>query len=421
MNKRIIFLLSFSLVLFGSFARDIAQTDSLTTTQTDIKPKEQTANTTKTFLKVSGYAQAEYQWGEPEANLIVGTANENIQKPFSRIGLRRGFIKAIYGNNIVSGTFAINVGDRGIIIQEAFFSIKSPWTGASNIKLGIFDRPFGYEISYSSSLRESPERANIIRMLFPEERDLGAMLTLKADDKSPLSIFKLEAGLFAGNGIKPETDNHKDFIGHLSAAKKWSKISLLGGISYYNGGVYQGTKDVYTMQDKSFVVNSKDENIGKFAKRQYLGFDAQLIIKNILGSTLIRGEYIQGVQPSKKGSTQSPNASTLPSYDTYIRNFNGGYIIVSQSIGKLPVSVVFKYDWYDPNTNITINDIGLNNTNESDILRDTFGIGMLWDVNKSIRLQAYFDINRNEKTQNLAGYNVDKKDNVLTCRIQYKF
>ena len=142
MNKRIIFLLSFLLVLFGSFARDITQTDSLTTTQTDIKPKEQTANTTKTFLKVSGYAQAEYQWGEPEANLRVGTANENIQKPFSRIGLRRGFIKAIYGNNIVSGTFAINVGDRGIIIQEAFFSIKSPWTGASNIKLGIFDRPF---------------------------------------------------------------------------------------------------------------------------------------------------------------------------------------------------------------------------------------------------------------------------------------
>lgn len=421
MNKRMIVLWSFSLVLFGSFAQDIAKIDSLATTKTDIKPKEQAANTNKASLKVVGYAQAEYQWGEPDANLRVGTANENTQKPFNRIGLRRGFIRAVYGNNIASGIFSINVGERGIIIQEAFFAIKSPWTGASNIKFGVFDRPFGYEISYSSALRESPERARIIGILFPEERDLGAMLTLKADEKSPLSIFKLEAGLFAGNGIKPETDNHKDFIGHLSAEKKWSQITLLGGISYYNGGVYQGTKDIYTMQDKAFVINSSDENIGKFAKRQYLGFDAQLVIKHILGSTLIRSEYIQGVQPSQSGSTQSPNASALPSYDTYIRNFNGGYLIVSQSIGKLPVSVVFKYDWYDPNTNVATNDIGLNNTNQSDIFRDTFGIGMFWDVNKNIRLQTYFDINRNEKIQNLAEYNTDKKDNVLTCRVQFKF
>ena len=44
---------------------------------------------------------------------------------------------------------------------------------------GVFNRPFGHEIGYSTSGLESPERATIIQYFFPDERDLGAMLTLR--------------------------------------------------------------------------------------------------------------------------------------------------------------------------------------------------------------------------------------------------
>ena len=105
------------------------------------------------------------------------------------------------------------------------------------VRAVIFDRPLGYEISYSSSRRESPERSNVYQLICPDERDLGGMLVLQALKSAPWSILKLEAGLFAGNGIKLETDNKRDFIGHLSASRTINKVSLGLGASYYKGKV----------------------------------------------------------------------------------------------------------------------------------------------------------------------------------------
>jgi hypothetical protein len=144
-------------------------------------------------------------------------------------------------------------------------------------------------------------------------------------------------------------------------------------------------------------------------------------VKSSLGSTQLRGEYLFGDQPGGSSSSKSPNASTLPTADTYLRNFRGGYVMLVQDLGKLPFAAVLKYDWYDPNTKISKNEIGLNNTNKGDIAQNTFGFGMLWNINASLRLQAYYEINKNEKTENLTAYNDDRKDNVFTLRMQYKF
>lgn len=54
-------------------------------------------------------------------------------------------------------------------------------------------------------------------------------------------------------------------------------------------------------------------------------------------------------------------------------------------------------------------------------MQDTFGLGMFWDANENIRLTLYFELNRNEKSENLAGHEKDIKDNAFTCRLQYKF
>ena len=380
---------------------------------------EETLNVLKKF-KVSGYVQAQYQWGEKDASLKVGNANNNPDESFNRIGLRRGRIKFSYEDNIALGVFQLDMTEKGVGIKDAYLGIKDPWVGTNALKGGIFDRPFGNEISYSSSRRESPERSTIFQTLFPEERDLGAALTLQAAKTSPWNFLKLEAGLFAGNGIKQETDNRKDFIGHLSAAKNIGSNAKWGlGVSYYNGGVFQGTENVYSMSGNEFVLDNNPDNKGKFAKREYVGIDGQFSVMSILGLSQVRAEYLFGAQPGSKGNSKSPNSSTPIVADTYLRNFGGGYVIFVQDLGRLPLSAVVKYDWYDPNTKVDRNNIGLNGTGSADLIQTTLGFGMLWRVNNNIRLQAYYELNNNEKTDNLAVN--DLKNDVFTLRLQYKF
>ena len=72
--------------------------------------------------------------------------------------------------------------------------------------------------------------------------------------------------MFAGNGMKEENDSRKDFIGNLSANKDISSDLAIGaGLSYYHGSVCQGTENIYRMEGKYFILDSRPDNKGKFA------------------------------------------------------------------------------------------------------------------------------------------------------------
>lgn len=60
-------------------------------------------------------------------------------------------------------------------------------------------------------------------------------------------------------------------------------------------------------------------------------------------------------------------------------------------------------------------------TSKTDLAQSTIGIGGIYNFNKHIRLQAYYEFNFNEKSNLVKGYENDRKDNVLTVRLQYKF
>lgn len=373
-------------------------------------------------LKISRYIQTQFQYGEKDASLKVGSFNEDKTRRFSRIGIRRGRIKMAYTQGIGSGVFQLDITEKGLSVKDAYLKLTEPWFNSISTTMGVFDRPFGYEISYSSSQRESPERSTVFQTLFPEERDLGAKITLQAPKTSPWSILTLDVGFFAGNGIKMEIDSRKDFIGHLAVnqtIKDYLKIG--GGISYYNGGVYQGSKNVYQNDGNNFFLNSDETNIGKFAKREYFGLDFQLAILSKIGLTKLTSEYLFGTQPGGISDSKSPNASVLPTSDVYIRNFQGGYVMLVQDFGSLPVSAIVKYDWYNPNTKVKGNDIGMNNTNAGDIAFNTLGLGLQWKIDNNFRMTAYYEIVKNETSTHLNGYESDRKDNVFTLRMQYKF
>lgn len=417
------------------------------------------AVTTLQKLKVSGYIQAQYQYAQTDADgnnfKLANRQNAYEQKElkdFGRFGIRRGRIKFAYEDGIASGVIQIDVTEKGInsdrnvvTFKDIYLNVKDPWMGTNAFKAGVFDRPFGHEIAYSSSRRESPERSRIIQSLFPDERDLGAMLTLQADKNSPWSLLKLEAGLFAGNGIKPQFDSHMDFIGHLSVSKTLGdNMSIGGGISAYLGSVFQNDSSMYAMKGNRFELESKSgNNIGKYATRRYIGFDLQYNWMTAAGLTQLRGEYIFGEHPGNSGGAYDfkfnvSGTGTMPSALTgpvYKRKLSGGYVILTQDLGISPLTFIAKYDWYDPNTQVSGNEVaaGDSGTGKGDLAMSTVGLGLMWRINPALRLTAYYDLVRNETTEHLKntkdadgnitkyGYEGNRKDNVFTLRLQYKF
>ncbi|HNR84965.1 MAG TPA: hypothetical protein PKN38_00035 [Taishania sp.] len=372
-------------------------------------------------FKLTGYAQIQFQHGEENASLSVGSKNSS-NAPFNRIGIRRGRIKLQAERGIALGVFQIDITEEGVGIKDLYVDITDPWLKSNSIRVGVFNRNFGNEIVFSSSRRLNPERSKVTTTLFPQERDMGAMLTLQAPKKSRWNPLKLELAVVAGNGDKLEIDNKKDFIGSFTYTKTFKNNFNFGtGFSYYYGKTHQGSANVYRMQGKSMVVTTDSSFIGQYAKREYFGVEALFSFKSRIGSTQIDCEYIFGTQPGAIDNSKSPNFSSLPTTDTYIRKFQGGYIYLYQSLGKLPLYLVLKYDFYDPNIQVKKNDIGLNGTSKGDVLFQRIGIGLTWDATSNLRIFAYYDFINNETSANLLNYNKDLKDNVFTLRLQYRF
>lgn len=378
-------------------------------------------------FRVSAYIQGQYQYGQEDASLKVGQKNEHLDKGFNRIGIRRGRMKFEYNDGIGTGAVQINVSDKGVSFRDLYIGIKDPWTRRNRLMAGVFNRPFGYEVGYSTSRLESTERATIIQYFFPDERDLGLMLTLRAKEMSPIHFFRLDAGIFAGNSINRDTDSRKDFIGRLSAEKEignWAKWG--GGFSYYHGSVYNPTTEAYEMQGQRFVKTSLDKT-GSYMKRQYFGLDAQFSFRSSLGKTTLRAEGLIGTQPGIAGSSKSPNYGTrpenLPENALYKRPFLGYFFYFIQDLGNSPFTALVKYDVYDPNTKLKGDQVGEENSNTSktDLAQSTLGLGAIYNFNKHIRLQLYYEMNFNEKSAFVKGYEANRKDDVLTVRLQYKF
>lgn len=377
-------------------------------------------------LKVTGYFQTDWQSGQENASLKVGSQKAVSETSFSRFGLRRGRIKFAYNDlnlfGITTGTAVLQLDatEKGVGIKDLYFTVNDPWTGWLTLTSGLFNRPFGYEIAYSSSARETPERSTGCLTLFPEERDLGSMLTIQAPKGHSLNGLKLETGLFVGNGIKTETDNRKDWISHLSYKKSLDNLQWGLGASFYLGGVYQGTTKVYEMADKGFVAVD-NQKIGDYSTRRYYGLDGQFIVSSPMGLTTLRAEMVTGNQPGTLNDSKSPNSASLPTVDTYRRNFMSYNVYFIQDIAQTKHSLVLKYDSYDPNTKISKDEVGLSGTGKGDIARYNIGFGYLYRMNNNFRLMAYYDMAYNEKSKNLKGLETDIKDNAFTLRLQYKF
>ena len=419
--KKIVLTISLSLcVSVISLAQEVEQTP-MEKMEAKVEEMSTSLDALKKF-KISGYVQGDVQVGQSDAKLKVGSAKNDHENTFVRMGIRRGRVKLSYADNIrniaSNAVFQLDMTEKGVSIKDAYVSFTDPWIHWMSVKAGIFDRPFGNEISYSSSLRESPERSTGCLTLFPGERDLGAVLIIQAPKGNPLNGLKLETGLFGGNGINLDNDNRKDWISHLSYKHSFENIQFGIGGSFYYGNVYQGNDTVFQMKGKEYII-AEQQGKGDYSQRMYYGADAQLLISTGLGMTNLRIEVIGGKQPGTANASSSPSSSALPDGKTYRREFLSFVAYFIQDFGRH--SLVLKYDQYDPNTLLAANDIGLNGSSKGDIMKQNIGIGYLFRINANLRLMGYFDWALNETSVNLKGYEKDLLDNTFTCRLQYKF
>ncbi len=346
--------------------------------------------------------------------------------------MRRSRLKMSYdnndefGNTITQVVFQVDFFNAAtnaasgvispVVVRDFYGKFTDPYTRWFGIKAGAMDRPFGYEVTYSSGTRETPERGRMSQILFPGEKDLGAQLVIQPVKQSRFNWFKFESGFYNGTGVlNMDFDKKKDWISRLSInkANKEETIRYTGGISYFDGGHKYGTKNNFQLQNLNDstmgwkLVDTIATNINKIGKSVFFGIDGQVSLDGKFGLTTLRAEYIGGTHGGSPSTNNLPR--TMPTDDYYQRNFSGAYFYLIQNILLSKHSVMVKYDWYDPNTKVSGNQIGATGSNlkNTDIKFTTLGIGYLFNFDQNWKFLAYYDKVTNETTK-LSGYTKDR-------------
>jgi hypothetical protein len=387
-------------------------------------------------LKISGYVQPQFQVAREKGakSFNGGDFATNVNNRFM---LRRGRMRFDYVHFAeakgpsVQFVFQFDGSEKGFFARDFWGRVMENKYQLFSFTIGLFARPFSYELNLGSGDRESPERGRMSQLLMKTERDLGAMVSFEPRKKDhPLRYLKIDAGLFNGPGLNAtaDFDSHKDFISRI-ALKPYplsKKITFSMAASYFNGGFLQNTKYVYRTKEvageKMFLLDSATTNKGEIAPRKYYGADAQLKFKHSLGVTELRAEFITGTQTATENNNETPAALLNNNEGYYVRKFNGAYFYLLQNIMNSRHQLVIKYDWYDPNTKVKGNEIGKpgNNINATNVKYSTLGFGYIYYATENLKFVFWYERVSNEKTQ-LPGYLTDVKDDVFTLRLQFRF
>lgn len=380
-------------------------------------------------LQFSGYIQP--QWQHAEAPGIASYAAGNFPlESNNRFSIRRGRLRALYEIPDAQGSprwvfrFEMDATEKGVGVRDLWGSWHENKWGLFALTIGMMKRPFGFEVTQSSSERETPERGRASQILMKGERDLGAMLSLAPTSKaSHISWLRADLAVMNGPGISSngEYDSRKDFILRI-----WSrpqaffnkKMRLSGGVSFYEGGIVNPDAIVYENHGSYFSTDSASVNVGRLMPRRYFGTDVQVTLGDGPFGMKWRGEYLRGRQTGTISGSETPPelSSTLAT-----RQFDAGYFYFIQNLGNRRHRLVLKYDWYDPNTEVAGSSVDTaQGFSAADVRYQTWGLGYNWEVNENLLLMLYYDHPINEQAA-ISGFANDIADDVFTARLQFRF
>ncbi|MBK5260513.1 MAG: hypothetical protein JJE51_13055 [Thermoanaerobaculia bacterium] len=318
-------------------------------------------------MRFSGYIQPQYLNDERSINELTGVAATRNRDQFS---VRRARIKFAYQFSPTSRfIFQPDFGTGGApTLKDGYVEYTEPWTTWRNtLTAGQFNWPFGFEIMYSSSSREMPERSNVVRTLFPGERDRGAMLSGVGFGER----FNYRVAVVNGTGTAQTFDfnKRKDVVARVGGTL--GPLDL--GVSLYRGAE---------------LVSLTGLTRGREFDKERTGIDFQWVTP--VPGLGVRGEYIRGVQPPNPGVAQTVRAADV----------DGWYAYAIQNLGTRHQFVV-RVDEYDPNTDT--------NNNATRTIGGSYIFH--WDANSKFMF-AYEQPELEDS---------DPDDNVFTLRYQYSF
>lgn len=350
-------------------------------------------------LKISGYVQARYEYHDDAVSTpalgTASTASSNQGKLLNRFFIRRGRLKATYqATPNALGVVYFDGSASGVTLKEAYVVVSEPHSKVT-ATLGQFNWLFGYEISYSSSKREFPERARWSRTLFPGERDRG----VKVERPFLLAgkyTLTLTGGVYNGNGIEDaafgvrDPNKAKDFLAR--AAVGLGHLDF--GFSGYWGKQFNPSDSVIPKQQPSTT-----------DKIRY-GADAQFFYElPTLGGGVLKAEGVLAKEPKNQ-------SKPFLSRDT-TRDVAGFNVVWAQNL-KEKFQWISRVDFYDPNRD----------PDQDHFI--TYGLGLIyfWDGNSKVKL--VYEIpksyrNSTSGTVTVNGVKIDEKDNLLTLEWVYTF
>jgi len=415
-------------------------TERLTTAESDL------AKLTK--IKISGYIQGQYQYFE--SPLLESTSN-------NYFSIRRARVKFTYqATDGIKFVLQPDFSPGALSIKDAYAVLNDRWTKSFSLWIGKFNRP-NYEVEYSSSQREVVERSLVIRTLYPGERAVGAKLDYKPTSLPihvQLALLNGPDGLTINDrtGASINTNENKDFdnFKDLMARVTYNfKLGSFGGLDLGAHGYFGNLKAHSTTTLMSDYTTTEAIKFGDPIKRQWFGGEFQLFA-DVLGGMSLKGEYLAG----KNGTTgftgtavgTTPSILGLPNTQN---NFAGYYLYFIKNLGKKN-QFALRYDYYDPNTDITGKEVGILkytptdpttmrsvSTGVKDLATSTFDFAIHHYFDDNLRITLDYAIVNNEKvgTPGKVVNNVNDahgnpvvvdwsnsiNQNLLTLRIQAKF
>lgn len=182
-------------------------------------------------ITLSGYVQSRYQ------TLNFDKEDES-NDSYDTFLVRRARIKVTGKMGQHSGAvLQLDLGKNAVSVKDAYMTYvfgDSPDI-APTFQIGQQNWWFGYEAPYSSSRRETPERALFVRRFFPGERDQGAALIGPTNARLAWTL-----GVYNGTGVEKgqssDLNNRKDVLARLQyRGGDWN----LGVSGYYGTGVWK--------------------------------------------------------------------------------------------------------------------------------------------------------------------------------------
>jgi hypothetical protein len=360
-------------------------------------------------FKFSGYIQAQYMHSEASSGFQMSPydSTDYVKDAFV---LRRGRMKLTYDGGSVKGVIQADYSNVGLSLKDAYIELQDPWTKYFYLTVGQFNRP-NYEVEYSSSQRESMERSAVIRLLYPNERDLGAMIAYDNFD-----LFKLQFAAFNNTYLSSIAQTRPVFgdepvyyMARLTKSLNFSDegIAIDFGAHIRNGAAVLNTNQVIQPESNSKTIDSTSYKYGESVPRTWFGGELQFYW-DFLGGMKILGEYILG-----SNVDQPSSASTKPAKPVRLREFSGWYAMLVKNITD-EWQIALKYDVLDPNTAIADKDI--NST--SDLTTSTLGFGLHNYSFPNVRISVWYDMNDRQTTD---AFTTSPNTNQLTVRFQIKY